>query len=82
VAALYKTLNVPVIPVALDSGLYWPRRSFKKQPGTITIHFLEPIPPGLDRQAFMRLLEDRTETACNQLLEARSVDLKGRMWGR
>ncbi len=68
VAALYKALNVPVVPVALDSGRFWPRRSFVKQPGVITVRFLEPIPPGLDRQAFMRLLQDRTETACADLL--------------
>lgn len=63
VAALYKALDVPVVPVALDSGRYWGRRSFAKQPGTITVRFLEPIPPGLDRQTFMRLLEERIETA-------------------
>lgn len=70
VAALYKALDVPVVPVALDSGRFWPRRSFTKQPGTITVRFLEPIPPGLERQAFMQLLARRTETACNELLQA------------
>lgn len=69
VAALYKALNVPVVPVALNSGVFWPRRSFTKHPGTITVRFLEPIAPGLDRPAFMRLLEERTETACKALLE-------------
>ena len=70
VAALYKALNVPVVPVALDSGLFWARRSFAKQPGTVSVQFLEPIEPGLDRQAFMQLREHRTETACNALLAA------------
>jgi 1-acyl-sn-glycerol-3-phosphate acyltransferase len=68
VAALYKALNVPVVPVALDSGRFWPRRSFVKHPGTITVRFLEPIQPGFERQAFMRLLEARTEAACAELL--------------
>ncbi|MEZ5864780.1 MAG: lysophospholipid acyltransferase family protein [Geminicoccaceae bacterium] len=68
VAAVYKAANVPVVPVALDSGRFWPRRSFVKRPGVITLRFLEPIPPGLDRQTFMRLLEERTEAACNELL--------------
>jgi 1-acyl-sn-glycerol-3-phosphate acyltransferase len=68
VAALYKALDVPVVPVALDSGRFWPRRSFVKQPGTITVRFLEPIAPGLERQAFMRLLQERTEAACAELL--------------
>ncbi len=68
VAALYAALDVPVVPVALDSGLYWPRRGFIKRPGTIKVSFLEPIPPGLDRRAFMRLLEERIETRMKQLL--------------
>lgn len=68
VAALYKALDVPVVPVALDSGRFWPRRSFVKRPGTITVRFLEPIPPGLDRQDFMRLLQQRTESACAELM--------------
>ncbi len=68
VAALYKTLDVSVVPVALDSGRFWPRRSFIKHPGTITVRFLEPIPPGLDRRAFMRLLEERTEAACAEIM--------------
>ena len=70
IAAVYKAAGVPVVPVALDSGRFWPRRSFVKRPGVITLRFLEPIPPGLDRQAFMRLLEERTESACNELLRA------------
>lgn len=69
VAALYKALDVPVVPVALDSGRYWPRRSFLKYPGTVTVRFLEPIAPGLERQAFMQLLEERIETAVKALLE-------------
>jgi 1-acyl-sn-glycerol-3-phosphate acyltransferase len=69
VAALYKALDVPVVPVALNSGRFWGRRSFAKQPGTITVRFLEPIPPGLERHAFMRLLEERIETATNALCD-------------
>lgn len=71
VAALYKALDVPVVPVALDSGRYWPRRSFIKRPGTITVRFLPPIEPGLERATFMRRLEDETEAACNRLLGAK-----------
>ncbi len=74
VAALYKALDVPVVPVALDSGRFWARRSFAKRPGTITVRFLEPIPPGLDRQAFMQLLEARTETATRALYDYRPAD--------
>lgn len=63
IAALYLALRVPVVPVALDSGRFWGRRKFVKRPGTITVQFLAPIPPGLPRQAFMTLLERRIETA-------------------
>lgn len=66
VAALYSMLNVPCIPVALDSGIYW--RGFWKYPGTITLAFLPEIAPGLKRPAFMALLEERIENATAALL--------------
>jgi len=47
-AGLYKSLGLPVVPVALDSGHLWPR-SFVKRPGVVTMHIGEPIPPGLKR---------------------------------
>jgi 1-acyl-sn-glycerol-3-phosphate acyltransferase len=47
-AGLYKSLGVPVVPVALDSGLVWPR-SFVKRPGIVRILVGEPVPPGLKR---------------------------------
>jgi 1-acyl-sn-glycerol-3-phosphate acyltransferase len=72
VAALYKELGVPVVPVALNSGLFWGKRAFLKRPGTIVVEFLPPIPPGLDRRAFMAELEQRIETATARLIaEAR-----------
>lgn len=67
VAALYTRLGVPVVPVALNSGLFWGRRSFIKQPGRIVVQFLPPIPPGLDRKVFMRELEERIEAASAEL---------------
>lgn len=75
VAALYASLHVPVVPVALNSGLFWGRRSALKRPGRIVVEFLEPIPPGLDRKTFMVLLEDRIEAATTRLLaEGRALD--------
>ncbi len=68
VAAVYKRATVPVIPVALNSGLFWPRRKFLKQPGCIVLEYLEPMPTGLDRKAFMAELENRIETASNRLI--------------
>lgn len=69
VAALYSQLQVPVVPVALNSGLYWRRNSFWKLPGTITLEFLPPIPPGLQRKDFLARLE--------QAIEGRSRALAG-----
>jgi 1-acyl-sn-glycerol-3-phosphate acyltransferase len=67
IAGLYSQLKVPVIPVALNSGLYWGRRAFVKRPGTITVEILPPIRPGLDRKVMMHELEARIETASNAL---------------
>lgn len=73
IAALYKQLALPVVPVALNSGFFWGRRSFVKRPGTILVEFLEPIEPGLERKAFMAELERRIETATDRLIgEARA----------
>ena len=71
IAALYAQLGVPVVPVALNSGLFWGRKAILKKPGIITIEYLEPIEPGLDRKTFMRELESRIETAAQRLAEAR-----------
>jgi 1-acyl-sn-glycerol-3-phosphate acyltransferase len=66
VAGLYGQLGVPCVPVAHNSGRYW--QGFWKRPGTITLAFLEPIPPGLKRAEFMTILEGRIETATAALL--------------
>jgi 1-acyl-sn-glycerol-3-phosphate acyltransferase len=67
VAALYQTLAVPLVPAAVNSGLFWGRRSFLKRRGRITLAFLDPIPPGLSRRALIPLLETRIETATGAL---------------
>jgi 1-acyl-sn-glycerol-3-phosphate acyltransferase len=68
-AALYRALDVPVVPAAVNSGVYWPRRGFLRFPGTITLQFLPAIPPGLERSEFDRRLESAIETASQRLLE-------------
>ena len=74
VAALYTQLKVSVVPVALNSGLFWGRRSFLKNPGRIVLEFLEPIPPGLRRRDFLEVLEQRIEPASDDLAaEARAL---------
>ena len=61
VFALYQSTGLPVVPVALNSGVVWPRNSWLKYPGTVDIHFLEPVQPGLTRKQFMAKLEQRIE---------------------
>jgi 1-acyl-sn-glycerol-3-phosphate acyltransferase len=73
VAALYLQLKQPVVPVALNSGLFWGRRSFVKRPGKIVVQFLEPIEPGLDRKAFMAELRHRLEGAADRLIDEAST---------
>lgn len=65
---LYERLGLPCCPVALNSGLYWPRRSLARYPGTIIVEFLKPIPPGLPRKEFAKRLENAIETASGALL--------------
>jgi 1-acyl-sn-glycerol-3-phosphate acyltransferase len=66
---LYDALKIPCVPVALNSGLYWPRRSIRRYPGTIIVEILDPIPPGLQRKEFSRRLQDAIETATARLIE-------------
>jgi 1-acyl-sn-glycerol-3-phosphate acyltransferase len=68
VAALYRQLGIPVVPVALNSGVFWGRRQFVKRPGIIDVEVLPAIPPGLDRKVFMATLRDRIEQATARLV--------------
>ncbi|HYN38827.1 MAG TPA: lysophospholipid acyltransferase family protein [Rhodospirillales bacterium] len=67
IAALYGRARHAVVPVALNSGLFWRRRHFQKRPGVITIEVLPAIPPGLPRAAFLAELESRIEQATARL---------------
>ncbi|WP_032112488.1 lysophospholipid acyltransferase family protein [Candidatus Paracaedibacter symbiosus] len=69
VFALQEGLDIPVVPVALNSGVFWPRRCFVKKPGVVTVSILPAINPGLTREEFMETLERVIETKSNQLLE-------------
>lgn len=68
VAHLYRELGVPCLPVALNSGFHWPRRSLELHPGTIRVQFLPPIMPGMPAEDFLKHLEDRIEPASSRLL--------------
>lgn len=65
--ALYDGLDLPCVPLALNSGLYWPRRSLERRPGTIIVEFLDPIPPGLPRKTFKARIEREIEEATARL---------------
>nr|WP_237688013.1 lysophospholipid acyltransferase family protein [Sneathiella sedimenti] len=68
IAALYTKLQQPVVPVALNTGLFWPRRSFFCRPGVMVIEFLPPIEAGMDRKVFMKELKSRIETKTEALV--------------
>ncbi len=67
VAALYKFLDVPCVPIAVNAGKFWPRRSFARNPGTIEIEIMPPLEGGLPRKVFMKRLEEIIETKMKEL---------------
>lgn len=73
VAALYRQLGVPLVPVAVNSGLFWTRRSLLRRPGHIVVDILPAIPPGRDRRSVMAELETSIEAATARLVESVST---------
>jgi 1-acyl-sn-glycerol-3-phosphate acyltransferase len=69
VAHLYAAEGVPCLPVALNSGLFWPRRSLRRIPGTVVVEILDPIPPGLNKTTFFKRLQSDIETATTRLID-------------
>jgi len=65
---MYEEMQVPVIPVATNLGLFWAQTAHKKTKGHGVIEFLKPIPPGLPKDAFMDLLETRIEARTAELV--------------
>ncbi|MBN8957365.1 MAG: 1-acyl-sn-glycerol-3-phosphate acyltransferase [Rhizobiales bacterium] len=83
VARMYAILNTVCVPVALNSGVFWPRRTFMRYPGTIVVDILDPIPPGLDSRAFFDRLQSDIESATARLVaeakgQGAGVDTAGR----
>jgi 1-acyl-sn-glycerol-3-phosphate acyltransferase len=68
VFALYRRLGLPLVPVAVNSGLYWGRRQFSKRPGKIIVEILPPLPPGGERRLVMAALETAIEGATARLV--------------
>ncbi len=73
VAYLYGETGLPCVPVALNSGLFWPRRSLIRFPGTVLVEVLDPIAPGLDRRAFAARLQSVLEAATARLLRESGI---------
>jgi len=67
VAFIYKDIENPIVPVALNSGLYWGKSSFIKKPGKIILEYLPPIKEGLDRKSFTKTLENAIEEPSKKL---------------
>jgi len=76
VARLYAELGVPCVPIALNSGLFWPRRRFIRLPGTIVVEVLDPIEPGLSADAFFPRLQEAIETATARLVAEAQAELQ------
>lgn len=74
VFALYERFKLTCVPVALNSGCYWPRRSFQKYPGRVIVEILDPILPGLSRSEFEQRMEATIEVAAEELLREAKVD--------
>ncbi len=68
VAHIYAAEGVPCVPIALNSGLFWPRRTLLRHPGTVLAEVLDPIPPGLSKDEFFERLENVIETATARLI--------------
>lgn len=68
IIAIYNELKIPVVPIAHNAGLYWPRGNFRRYPGKIRVRILPPIEPGLNKKAFLERLINETESACDDLL--------------
>lgn len=69
IAQIYVDCGVPCLPVALNSGLFWPRRTFMRYPGTLVVEFLDPLPPGLKRREFIERVSTLIEDATRKLVD-------------
>lgn len=76
VMALYRQLDAPLVPVAVNSGLFWKRRGFLRHPGRITLEILPPIAPGGERRAVLAELERRIEDATARLVAGPAAEDK------
>jgi 1-acyl-sn-glycerol-3-phosphate acyltransferase len=69
-AQIYSSCGAQCLPIALNSGLFWPRRTFMRYPGTLVVEFLDPLPPGLPKDQFLSRVQTVIEDATGRLVEA------------
>src|SRR5262249_30495740 len=81
VGLIYAECGVPCLPVALNSGLFWPRRTFMRYPGTLVVESLDLVPPGLPRDEFLKRIENVIEDASNRLVAAGRAEQKALFGG-
>lgn len=67
-AKLYKEAELPIVPLALNSGVFWGKNSFIKKPGTVVFEFLPPIPPGRKPTDAMKELQEVLEERSDKLV--------------
>ena len=77
-AILYHELGQPCVPAATNVGVFWPRKGILRRPGLAVVEFLEPIPPGRPREAFMAQLESAVESQSDALMREAGFDPQGR----
>ena len=68
IVAFYNLPNISVVPVALNTGLFWGKNSFIKKPGTYTIAFLPPIETNLPKDQFLQVLQQQIDQKSLELL--------------
>ncbi len=81
VGQIYVECGVTCLPVALNSGLFWPRRTFMRYPGTLVVEFLDPLPPGLPREEFITRLRSAIEETSDRLVAAGRAE-QAQLFGR
>ena len=74
-AALYQQMRQPCVPVATNVGVFWPKRGILRKPGVAVVQFMDPLPPGQDKDRFMDTLETRIETQSNHLMREAGFSL-------
>ena len=80
IGLIYTDCGVTCLPVALNSGLFWPRRTFMRYPGTLVVEFLDPLPPGLPRDEFLVRMKAEIEEASDRLVAAGQAE-QARLFG-